>query len=58
MRAADFADANENSIEGASTKIFFNHIGLSYRYYMAGNDDAAEELDQALVETYGKCVID
>jgi hypothetical protein len=54
MRTADAADA-ESTSDGDTNKLFFNHIGLSYRLYMAGNDDAVEDLDKDLVETYGVC---
>jgi hypothetical protein len=52
MRAADAADAAEAD-PSDTKKVLYDLISASYRYYMSGNDDAVEDLDDQLVQTYG-----
>ena len=54
-RASDAAEEQEAE-DGDMNKVFFNHIGLSYRYYMAGNDDAIADLDDELLSKFGECL--
>ncbi len=56
MRASDAADESDG-VDGDGNKMFFNHIGLSYRYYMSGNDDAIADLDDELRGNYGKTTL-
>ncbi len=51
-RASDAAEEQEAE-DGDMKRAYFNHIALAYKYYMAGNDDAIEELDAELGEKYG-----